>query len=112
MYRSADRGHNWARWNFGLFDLRVLALAVSPDFSHDETVFAGVETGIYISKSGGRSWRPLSFPDEAAPVMCRQSPGFAQDGIIWAGTDSAGLWASAVRARHGSDRARRRCRNR
>ena len=68
MYRSADRGQNWARWNFGLFDLRVLALAVSPDFSHDETVFAGTETGIYVSKSGGRSWRPLPFPDEAAPV--------------------------------------------
>jgi photosystem II stability/assembly factor-like uncharacterized protein len=100
VYRSADRGQSWARWNFGLFDLRVLALAVSPDFSHDETVFAGVETGIYISKSGGRSWRPLSFPDEAAPVMCLAvAPGFAQDGIIWAGTDSAGLWASADRGK-------------
>ncbi len=100
VYRSADRGQNWARWNFGLFDLRVLALAVSPDFSHDETVFAGTETGIYISKSGGRSWRPLLLPDEAAPVMCLAvSPGFAQDGILWAGTDSAGLWASADRGK-------------
>jgi photosystem II stability/assembly factor-like uncharacterized protein len=100
VYRSADRGQNWARWNFGLFDLRVLALAVSPDFAHDETVFAGVETGIYISKSGGRSWRPLLFPDEAAPVMCLAvSPGYAQDGVLWAGTDSAGLWVSADRGK-------------
>ena len=100
VYRSADRGQNWARWNFGLFDLRVLALAVSPDFSHDETVFAGTDTGIYISKSGGRSWRPLSFPDEAALVMCLAvSPGFAQDGILWAGTEVAGLWVSEDRGR-------------
>jgi photosystem II stability/assembly factor-like uncharacterized protein len=100
VYRSADRGQSWARWNFGLFDLRVLALAVSPDFSHDETIFAGTETGIYISKSGGRSWRPLLLPDEAAPVMCLAvSPGFAQDGILWAGTDSAGLWVSDDRGK-------------
>jgi len=100
VYRSADRGQNWARWNFGLFDLRVLALAVSPDFSHDETVFAGTDTGIYISKSGGRSWRPLLFPDEAAPILSLAvSPGFAHDGILWAGTDSAGLWVSADRGK-------------
>jgi photosystem II stability/assembly factor-like uncharacterized protein len=100
VYRSADRGQNWARWNFGLFDLRVLALAVSPDFLHDETVFAGTETGIYISKSGGRSWRPLLLPDEAVPVMCLAvSPGFAQDGSLWAGTESAGLWLSADRGK-------------
>lgn len=100
VYRSADRGQNWVRWNFGLFDLRVLALAVSPDFSRDETVFAGTDTGIYISKSGGRSWRPLSFPDEAAPVLSLAvSPGFAQDGILWAGAESAGLWVSADRGK-------------
>ncbi len=27
------------------------------------------------------------------------SPGFAQDGILWAGTDSAGLWLSADRGK-------------
>jgi len=26
-------------------------------------------------------------------------PGFAQDGILWAGTDSAGLWVSADRGK-------------
>ena len=100
VYRSADRGQSWARWNFGLFDLRVLALDLSPDFSHDETVFAGTETGIYISKSGGRSWRPLSLPDEAAPILSLAvSSGFAHDGILWAGTESAGLWVSADRGK-------------
>ena len=100
VYRSADRGQSWARWNFGLFDLRVLALDLSPDFSHDETVFAGTETGIYVSKSGGRSWRPLPFPDEAAPVLSLAvSPTFGQDGVLWAGTESAGLWASTDRGK-------------
>ena len=100
VYRSADRGQNWARWNFGLFDLRVLALALSPDFARDETVFAGTETGIYVSKSGGRSWRPLPFPDEAAPVLSLAVlPTFGQDGVLWAGTESAGLWVSADRGK-------------
>jgi photosystem II stability/assembly factor-like uncharacterized protein len=100
VYRSADRGQSWARWNFGLFDLRVLALAVPPDFFHDETVFTGTETGIYVSKSGGRSWRPLPFPEEVAPVLSLAvSPNFAHDGNLWAGTDSAGLWVSADRGK-------------
>jgi photosystem II stability/assembly factor-like uncharacterized protein len=100
VYRSADRGQTWARWNFGLFDLRVLALVVSPDFSHDEAVFAGAETGIYVSKSGGRSWRPLSLPDELAPVLSLAvSPNFAQDGALWAGTEAAGLWVSRDRGK-------------
>ena len=36
---SGDRGQHWAAWNFGLLDLNVLALATSPAYAHDETIF-------------------------------------------------------------------------
>lgn len=98
VYRSSDRGQTWARWNFGLFDLHVLALVASPDLGRDDTLFAGTETGIYVSSNGGRSWRPVPFPDNAAPVLSlAPSPGFARDGTLYAGTDSEGLWVSMDR---------------
>jgi photosystem II stability/assembly factor-like uncharacterized protein len=95
VYRSADRGQTWVRWNFGLFDLRVIGLAPSPAFARDETLYAGAETGIYVSRNGGRSWRPLPFPDEAAPVLSLAvAPGSGTDVVVWAGTETAGLWLS------------------
>ncbi len=98
VYRSVNRGESWVRWNFGLYDLHVVALAVSPGFSLDETLYAGTDTGLYASKNGGRSWRPLPLPDELAPVLSiGLSSRHAQDGMLCAGTDSSGLWASADR---------------
>ena len=63
-----DGGMSWQAWNFGLLDWNVYCLAVSPNFLHDHMVFIGVETGVYRSTNGGRSWRDLSFSEDAVPV--------------------------------------------
>ncbi len=95
IIHSSDRGETWRRWNFGLLDLSVLALAISPAFSTDETLIAGTETGIFLSTNGGRAWKETSFPDEAAPVLSLAvSPTFATDAVLWAGTERHGLWRS------------------
>lgn len=96
VYRSADRGQSWARWNFGLFDLRVLALTISTDFATDEALYAGTESGIYLSQNGGRSWRAVAFHDDLAPVL---SLGFVHSHMLLAGTESHGLWRSADQGR-------------
>ncbi len=57
VFRSADRGASWVAWNFGLLDLNVLCLAVSPDFANDETLVAATESGLFVSTNGGRAWR-------------------------------------------------------
>lgn len=98
VLRSWDRGVSWAAWNFGLLDLSIYALVISPDFVRDDTIYVGVESGVIRSSNGGRAWRETPFPMEHAPVLSLAiSPNFADDGVILAGTEANGLWRSADR---------------
>lgn len=100
VFRSADRGNHWAAWNFGLLDLNVLCIAISRQFTNDETLFVGTETGIFRSTNGGRAWREVEFPIEFAPVLSLAlSPAYADDGVLFAGTESYGLFRSDDRGR-------------
>jgi photosystem II stability/assembly factor-like uncharacterized protein len=73
-------------------------MAISPYFAHDETLFVGTESGIFRSTNGGRAWREVSFPTEFAPVLSLVlSPDHANDGILFAGTESCGLFCSGDR---------------
>lgn len=100
VFCSVDRGNRWNTWNFGLLDLRILAMAISPDFINDETVFVGTETGIFRSTNGGRAWRESGFPSDLAPVIGMVlSPDYQQDGTLFAGTESNGLYVSKDRGR-------------
>lgn len=98
VFRSADQGRHLYRWNFGLLDLSVFSMAISPSFADDETLFVGTETGIFRSTNGGRAWREVNFPTEFAPVLSLAiSPDYANDGILFAGTESCGLFQSSDR---------------
>ena len=93
--RSGDRGLHWEAWNFGLLDLNVLCLGISPDFANDETLFAGTDTGVFRSTNGGRAWREVEFPSDWAPVLSLAlSPGYSGDGTLFAGTEVCGIFAS------------------
>jgi photosystem II stability/assembly factor-like uncharacterized protein len=93
-----DRGATWEVWNFGLFDLSILSIVVSPGFASDRTVYVGTESGVFTSKNGGRAWRETNFPAECAPVLClAASPALAEEGTLFAGTEAAGLLRSEDR---------------
>jgi len=95
VFVSTDRGIQWQPWNFGLLDLTVHAVALSPHFSADQTVLIGTESGIFRSRNGGRAWRGVSFPPEAAPVLSLSpSPDFIRDRRWFAGTEGNGLYTS------------------
>ncbi len=96
VFSSSDRGGRWQPWNFGLFDLNVLCLALSPAWIDDETAYAGTETGLYRSTNGGRAWRHTKFPAELAPVLSIASFDGGRSGStrLLAGTESNGLLAS------------------
>ena len=92
---SADRGHHFGAWNFGLLDLNILCLAISPDFARDETVFVGTQSGVFRSTNGGRAWREVDLPVGYEAVLSLVlSPDFARDGILLAGTETQGLLLS------------------
>jgi len=92
---SADRGHRFGAWNFGLLDLNILCLAISPDFARDETVFVGTQSGVFRSTNGGRAWREVDLPAGYEAVLSLAlSPDFAHDGNLLAGTETQGLLLS------------------
>ncbi len=98
VFHSRDHGAHWEPCNFGLLDLEVLALTISPRFGRDETLFAATATGLFRSQNGGRAWREVGFPIDGTPVLCLAiSPNFDDDGAIFAGTDGAGLFRSLNR---------------
>jgi len=60
--------------------------------------FAATATGLFRSRNGGRAWRESAPLGDGAPVLCLVlSLGFEVDGILFAGTDGAGLFRSADR---------------
>jgi photosystem II stability/assembly factor-like uncharacterized protein len=92
---SADRGHRFGACNFGLLDLNILCLAISPDFARDETVFVGTQSGVFRSTNGGRAWREVDLPvGYEAVLSLALSPDFARDGVLFAGTETQGLLCS------------------
>jgi photosystem II stability/assembly factor-like uncharacterized protein len=98
VFLSSDRGSRFNRWNFGLLDLNVLSMSMSPAFAKDETLFVGTETGVFRSTNGGRAWREVNFPIDYAPVISLAlSPDYANDGTLFAGTESFGLFCSGDR---------------
>lgn len=95
VLRSTDRGLSWASWNFGLVDLNVLSLVLSPAFAQDQTVFAGTGSGLFYSQTGGKSWKELRLPAGFVAVLSLAiSPNFDEDGTLLVGTDSEGLFIS------------------
>ncbi len=96
LFSSSDRGGRWGPWNFGLFDLNVLCLALSPGWIEEETAYAGTETGLYRSTNGGRAWRHTGFPAEFAPALSITSFDDGRSGLtrLLVGTESSGLLAS------------------
>ena len=68
IYKSTDGGQSWQPVNTGLpaqpnGELAgVLALAISPDYAADQTLFAAlVEHGVYKSTDGGANWYPPTW---------------------------------------------------
>ncbi|MBC8255543.1 MAG: PQQ-binding-like beta-propeller repeat protein, partial [Ardenticatenia bacterium] len=62
LHRSDDGGFTWRSLGGGLPSgtIWVKALAVSPEFARDGTLFAGLDRGIHKSTDGGYSWQAVN----------------------------------------------------
>jgi photosystem II stability/assembly factor-like uncharacterized protein len=93
VLRSDDGGATWHAWNFGLLDLCVNALKISPKFIDDGIVFAGTDNGVFISENGGRAWREFGLVADALPIAALDMD---TERRIYAATDGAGLWLAEI----------------
>lgn len=99
---STDGGSMWSGVAGGLPQhLLVNALAFSPDFARDRTLFAALITpgnlggGLYVSHDAGHSWRPtMRGLGDAVIVEVVVAPGFPVNQTVFALTRSSGLFRS------------------
>ncbi len=113
VYRSTNYGQSWV-WCRGVpgshSDLR--ALAISPNFATDQTVYAGsYGPGIFRSTDGGNTWSAVNsgLPYVAVSALAI-SPDFEHDATIYVGLYDIGVyrstnggltWSSASQGLHG-----------
>jgi len=95
VFKSTDGGNTWARALSGLPKKGIYALATSPNYASDQTLFAGMwEGGVYKSTNGGASWANASSGLGNLRVWAvALSPAFGTDQTLFAGTDG-GLYRS------------------
>jgi photosystem II stability/assembly factor-like uncharacterized protein len=101
---SRDLGKTWAEKNTGITSQNWVSFSISPDFSDDQTMFAGGSGGgIYVSVDGGSNWKPsgenLVDLDISAVSL---SPDFGSDGLLLTATQ-AGLYRSVDRGQSWSE---------
>jgi len=70
---STDRGHSWSRHENGLPERGKYTQVVTVDRTQAGRVFAGSETGIYLTEDAAHNWRRV-FPAVDTVTDIRQSP--------------------------------------
>lgn len=93
VLRTTDSGVSWRYRSLGLADAEVTAIALSPTFKIDITLFAGVMNGLFMSVNLGETWRLTALERAAAPLA---GIAFARNGLL-AGSESRGLYHSTNR---------------
>ena len=78
VYKSIDGGQTWFRVS-DLYTSATAQIAISPDYSRDQTLLAGdydlEHSGLFLSRDGGASWERLNSPDPPRHVGLRlQAP--------------------------------------
>ncbi len=90
VVHSPDAGLNWRSVLQYSPAPTISALAISPDYLKDGTLFAGsLEDGVFRSSDGGRQWSAWNFGLMDLRILCMAvSPNFASDEMLFAGTQS------------------------
>lgn len=82
---SPDTGSTWQARNQGITDYRISAVAVSPNYVRDVTVFAGGPGGLWRSRDDGQSWQVTDLASaEVNAIACALD--YARSGKVYAAT--------------------------
>ena len=83
--RSGARRPIWRSVSLGGDVAAITALATSPNYRKDSTVFAATSNGVYLSRDGGQSFRAWSEGLSPANVLAVVvSPNYAADRLVYA----------------------------
>jgi photosystem II stability/assembly factor-like uncharacterized protein len=87
LWKTSDAGATWQRKE-ELPSFDVNALAISPNFAHNQAAVAATDEGVWTSRDGGEGWQ-LSAVETAHRLA------FSPDGrLLYAAFDQAGLQQS------------------
>jgi photosystem II stability/assembly factor-like uncharacterized protein len=92
IFLSTDGGKTWQETNFSARDMGVnrIQLALSPDYTNDQIIFAAAGGQVFRSDDSGANWQILAsglgsfFPASSLAV----SPQFARDRTVLLGGNS------------------------
>jgi photosystem II stability/assembly factor-like uncharacterized protein len=92
VWHSPDSGRSWTRQRTPFpLNSRIQALVAHPQEPH--TVFAGGDTGLFVSRDGGAQWERLG--DEGAlPTIWSLAVDPVDPDTLFAGTRPAGVYRS------------------
>jgi photosystem II stability/assembly factor-like uncharacterized protein len=96
IYLTTNRGISWTQ----VLTHVTYALAVSPQFVTDGTLFAGGVDVVHVSTNGGAGWISHTVTADTTWILALAlSPAFATDDTLFAGT-LQGLYRSTDRGQH------------
>lgn len=87
LYRSQDYGKTWKRITNGI-DEAHFTRVVRPDLTRKGLLYAGTETGMYVSFDDGASWKPFQLNLPIVPVTDLT----IKDHHLIVATQGRGLW--------------------
>ncbi|HMK18807.1 MAG TPA: hypothetical protein VK492_11425 [Chitinophagaceae bacterium] len=67
LYKTTDYGKTWTKINTGIPN-SAFTRVVREDVTRRDLLFAGTETGIYISWNGGKNWEPFQLNMPVTPI--------------------------------------------
>lgn len=95
LFSSIDGGQAWVEVTAWAGLGQITALAFSPNFAADQTLFAATLEGVFRSQDGGASWESSTFGLHDPQVLCLAlAPDFAETEVLWAGAAQGGFYRS------------------
>jgi photosystem II stability/assembly factor-like uncharacterized protein len=92
VWHSPDAGKSWVRHRSPFpLNSRIQALAVHPTEPH--TIFAGGDTGLFVSHNGGEKWERIGSQGDL-PTIWSLAIDPIDPRILFAGTRPAGVYRS------------------
>ena len=92
VWHSPDAGKSWVRHRAPFpLNSRIQALVVHPSEPH--SIFAGGDTGLFVSHNGGANWQRVGAPGNV-PTIWSLAIDPSDPRVLFAGTRPAGVYRS------------------